>query len=136
MAPEAKQKIQSNFNLSFNNSFNTSYSNSTPKNNLNKKALSKVEFQSTLNSEELKHDYKGCITKDNVNLENQLNRADNKIEAIGNTFDEVIKRDKDFGSLLIKIKAAYDSYLRKIVEVVTPISSKESDEETIFKLKQ
>ncbi len=102
--------------MSFNNSFNTSFSNSTPKASLNKKAVSKVEFLSTLNSEEQKHDYKGIITKDNVVLENQLNTADNKIEAIGNTFDEVIKRDKDFGSLLLKIKTAYDSYLRKIVD--------------------
>jgi len=33
------------------------------------------------------------------------------MKQIGFTFDEIIKRDKDFGKLLMKIKGAYDSYL-------------------------
>lgn len=36
------------------------------------------------------------------------------MQAFGHTFDEVIKRDRDFGSLLLKIKHAYDDYLNKI----------------------
>lgn len=36
-----------------------------------------------------------------------------KIQAFGHTFEEVIKRDKNFGSLLTKIKKAYDEYLHK-----------------------
>ena len=33
------------------------------------------------------------------------------IQIFGNTFDEVIKKDQNFGSLLVKIKQAYDDYL-------------------------
>lgn len=36
------------------------------------------------------------------------------MQAFGHTFDEVIKRDRDFGSLLLKIKHAYDDYLTKV----------------------
>ena len=36
------------------------------------------------------------------------------MQAFGHTFDEVIKRDRDFGSLLLKIKHAYDDYLNKV----------------------
>lgn len=38
------------------------------------------------------------------------------MQALGETFDEVIKRDKSFGGLLLKIKQAYDDYLRKQTE--------------------
>lgn len=38
------------------------------------------------------------------------------MQALGETFDEVIKRDKSFGGLLLKIKQAYDDYLRKQAE--------------------
>jgi len=37
------------------------------------------------------------------------------MKALGKSFDEVIKRDKNFGRLLTKIKKAYDEYLSKIV---------------------
>ena len=33
---------------------------------------------------------------------------------MGKSFDEVIKRDKNFGKLLTKIKKAYDEYLTKL----------------------
>jgi hypothetical protein len=36
-----------------------------------------------------------------------------KLNAFNETFDEIIKRDMHFGSLLLKIKGAYDDYLRK-----------------------
>ena len=36
------------------------------------------------------------------------------MQALGKSFDEVIKRDKNFGQLLTKIKKAYDEYLRKL----------------------
>jgi hypothetical protein len=49
------------------------------------------------------------------NGKNPLDQA-KKIEYIGNTFDEIIKRDKNFGSLLLKIKSAYDSYLEKVTK--------------------
>lgn len=35
------------------------------------------------------------------------------MQAFDQTFNEIIKRDKNFGSLLLKIKSAYDDYLRK-----------------------
>ena len=35
------------------------------------------------------------------------------MKALGKSFDEVIKRDKNFGRLLTKIKTAYDEYLSK-----------------------
>jgi len=47
-------------------------------------------------------------------LENQLKEATDEEQGlvqIGHTFDEIIRQDKDFGSLLFKIKGAYDSYL-------------------------
>jgi len=37
-----------------------------------------------------------------------------RIEAFEQTFQEVIKRDMHFGSLLLKIKQAYDDYLKKL----------------------
>jgi hypothetical protein len=36
------------------------------------------------------------------------------IQTLGKSFDEVIKRDKNFGRLLTKIKKAYDEYLTKL----------------------
>lgn len=36
------------------------------------------------------------------------------MQAFNQTFNEIIQRDKNFGSLLLKIKQAYDEYLRKI----------------------
>jgi hypothetical protein len=36
------------------------------------------------------------------------------MQALGKSFDEVIKRDKNFGKLLTKIKKAYDEYLTKL----------------------
>lgn len=51
-------------------------------------------------------------------LTNRLKEAsDNegkKLQAFTQTFNEIIKRDKNFGSLLLKIKQAYDEYIRKI----------------------
>ena len=38
------------------------------------------------------------------------------IQTLGRSFDEVIKRDKNFGRLLTKIKQAYDEYLGKLAE--------------------
>ena len=35
------------------------------------------------------------------------------MQAFTQTFNEIIKRDKNFGSLLLKIKQAYDEYNRK-----------------------
>jgi len=39
-------------------------------------------------------------------LTKELKNQDPKksIQAVGHTFDEIIKRDKDFGKLLLKIK--------------------------------
>ena len=36
-----------------------------------------------------------------------------KLQAFNQTFNEIIKRDKNFGSLLLKIKQSYDEYIRK-----------------------
>jgi hypothetical protein len=71
--------------------------------------------------------YSGYITKDAIVLEQQLSdRLSNltpgstdsnsrkMMQAFGHTFDEVIKRDRDFGGLLLKIKHAYDDYLTKV----------------------
>lgn len=101
--------------MSFNNSFNTSYNNG------------KQEPQATLKFESNTKDkgYSGYITKDAIYLEKQLSDrlstllpdssdSTKLIQAFGHTFDEVIKRDKDFGSLLLKIKNAYDVYLEKV----------------------
>lgn len=65
--------------------------------------------------------YQGYFTADAIYLEKQLtNRlkeaSDNegkKLQAFTQTFNEIIKRDKNFGSLLLKIKQAYDEYIRK-----------------------
>lgn len=35
------------------------------------------------------------------------------MQAFTQTFNEIIKRDKNFGSLLLKIKQSYDEYIRK-----------------------
>lgn len=95
-------------------------SDSLTKNNVN---VPPIEFSSSLmdkNNEDSGHQVKGYITKEAIYLENQLlsnlngvNEINNatKILHIGNTFDEVIKRDKNFGRLLTKIKQAYDAYL-------------------------
>lgn len=92
-------------------------------------SIDKLEFSSTLSkNDHNNHDVKGYITKEAIFLENQLidnlsqltpggkNSIDQakKLQHVGNTFDEIIKRDKAFGSLLLKIKAAYDSYLERI----------------------
>lgn len=37
------------------------------------------------------------------------------MQAFTQTFNEIIKRDRNFGSLLLKIKQAYDEYIRKTV---------------------
>ena len=36
------------------------------------------------------------------------------MKTLGKSFDEVIKRDKNFGRLLTKIKKAYDEYLNHL----------------------
>jgi hypothetical protein len=38
------------------------------------------------------------------------------MQAFTQTFTEIIKRDKNFGSLLLKIKSAYDEYIKKSQE--------------------
>lgn len=69
----------------------------------------------------------GIITKDAIILEQQLSNElrdlrskgdDGKevMQALGKSFDQVIQRDKNFGSLLTKIKKAYDEYLEKLAE--------------------
>lgn len=71
------------------------------------------------------HEFKGYITKEAIFLENQLlsqlqqqpsgnASPEDRIKHIGNTFDEVIKKDKNFGRLLLKIKSAYDQYLETL----------------------
>ncbi len=65
--------------------------------------------------------YQGYFTADAIYLDKQLtNRlkeaSDNegkKMQAFTQTFNEIIKRDKNFGSLLLKIKQAYDEYIRR-----------------------
>lgn len=65
--------------------------------------------------------YQGYFTADAIYLDKQLtNRLkeaqDNegkKMQAFKKTFDEIIKRDKNFGSLLVKIKQAYEEYIKK-----------------------
>jgi hypothetical protein len=53
-----------------------------------------------------------------------------KMQAFNQTFNEIIKRDKNFGSLLLKIKQAYDEYLRKSLESrqVSPVERPSYDE--------
>ena len=91
-APQNLQKA--NFNLSVNNSFNTSINN-------DKKP--ELQFSSG-------EDIQGRITKDAIILEQKLTKElknqdpKKSIQAVGHTFDEIIKRDKDFGKLLLKIK--------------------------------
>ena len=38
------------------------------------------------------------------------------MQAFNQTFNDIIKRDKNFGSLLLKIKHAYDEYIRKSIQ--------------------
>lgn len=51
-----------------------------------------------------------------------------RISAFEQTFQEVIKRDTHFGSLLLKIKQAYDDYLRKL-ECSAQNTTKHEDEQ-------
>ena len=51
-----------------------------------------------------------------------------KIHEIGLTFEQIIKKDKDFGSLLLKIKAAYDAYLEKQIRTDSASDSKDEKE--------
>ena len=44
--------------------------------------------------------------------ESNINYKVGDFVTVGHTFDEVIKRDKHFGSLLLKIKQAYDDYVQ------------------------
>jgi hypothetical protein len=71
------------------------------------------------------HEIKGYITKEAIYLENQLLNnlksvqpgekvQEFKFQHVGETFNQVIKKDKNFGRLLHKIKAAYDSYVEQI----------------------
>jgi len=47
-----------------------------------------------------------------------------KLQAFNQTFNEIIKRDKNFGSLLLKIKQAYDEYIRKSAQQMSsPVTS-------------
>jgi hypothetical protein len=46
------------------------------------------------------------------------------MQAFTQTFNEIIKRDKNFGSLLLKIKLAYDEYIRKTVSGQSPADNK------------
>jgi hypothetical protein len=99
------------------------------KQNLNRSSDTKIEFTATLSKDNNNpQDVKGFITKEAIYLENQLisnlsqltpNGKNNinqakKFEYVGNTFDEIIKRDKAFGSLLLKIKSAYHSYVESL----------------------
>ena len=69
----------------------------------------------------------GIITKDAIILEQELsndlrdlwdsdneNNSQQVIQTLGKSLDEVIKRDKNFGKLLTKIRKAYDEYLTKL----------------------
>jgi len=46
-----------------------------------------------------------------------------KMAAFTQTFDEVIKVDKNFSSLLTKIKSAYDEYLTKMNDKINSNNS-------------
>ena len=63
----------------------------------------------------------GKITIDVEKLEEQLTARliqsannEQKIEAVSKTFEEVIERDRPFGSLLMKIKNAYQEFLQNL----------------------
>jgi hypothetical protein len=49
-------------------------------------------------------------------LKEASDNEDRKMQAFNQTFNEIIKRDKNFGSLLLKIKHAYDEYIRKSIQ--------------------
>eukprot|EP00347_Sterkiella_histriomuscorum_P001309 403372529 len=149
---QKKSEIQTNFNLSFNNSFNTSYNNnhqngvqqpslafssSSSQPQMNKPKINNLTV-SMNQDKESKPDYQGFFTSDAIYLEKQLtNRlkeaSDNegkKMQAFTQTFNEIIKRDKNFGSLLLKIKSAYDEYIKKSQESqqTSPTSKPSYDE--------
>lgn len=49
-------------------------------------------------------------------MKDASNNEGKKMQAFTHTFNEIIKRDKNFGSLLLKIKQAYDDYIRKTAQ--------------------
>jgi len=49
-------------------------------------------------------------------LKEASNNEGKKMQAFNQTFNEIIKRDKNFGSLLLKIKQVYDEYIKKSFE--------------------
>lgn len=85
--------------------------------------MSKIRSNSIGHPQDTKQEvqYQGFFTADAIYLEklltNRLKEAsdneDRKMQAFNQTFNEIIKRDKNFGSLLLKIKHAYDEYIRK-----------------------
>ena len=162
-----KQEIQTNFNLSFNNSFNTSYNNandssathphqilafsSSPANTSQPQTgiLSKIRSNSVGPSapadSQQEVQYQGFFTADAIYLEklltNRLKEAsdneDRKMQAFNQTFNEIIKRDKNFGSLLLKIKHAYDEYIRRSAQSqqASPTIERSTYEELAQKVK-
>ena len=62
-----------------------------------------------------------------------------KLQAFTQTFNEIIKRDKNFGSLLLKIKQAYDEYIRKSAlgaSPQSPTSEIRSGEEAVVRCEE
>ena len=95
--------------------------NNPPKESPHESESQNGDQKSPSNSSQQQPHYQGYFTADAIYLEKQLtnrlkeasNNQGKKMQAFDQTFNEIIKRDKNFGSLLLKIKSAYDDYLRK-----------------------
>ncbi len=101
--------LNSNFNLCFNNSFNTSI------NQQNKPTL-QVDAEHTVDGEVVRHQ---LVQDLEVKLASQLKGSagaseEQRLATFNSAFDEVIKQDHHFASLLQKIKDAYSEYLQEI----------------------
>ena len=124
-------KIKSNFNLSFNNSFNTSFAGAGAAKNEEQPQAKQVQNQKpeisysaeAQNAKGQKFLSYGKINVDVEKLEEQLttrlirsSSRDEKFQAVNNTFEEVIRQDRPFGGLLMKIKNAYQEFLQTLSE--------------------
>jgi len=114
-SPVSKQKTPANLNIQFNNSFNSVFNSTDQLPDQKTPETQAVQKQDSLTSNQSRLANRGDALILEKQLTSRLLQANEmqKMDAFENTFAEVIKRDTHFGSLLLKIKQAYDEYLRK-----------------------
>jgi len=127
-------KAPANLNIQFNNSFNSVFNSTDQLPDQKPEGLPVQKQDSLTSSQMLAHRGDALILE--KQLTSRLHQASElqKMHAFEHTFAEVIKRDTHFGSLLLKIKEAYDEYLRKFH--ASREHSPKAEEADTHKLKQ